>query len=216
MEADHSKPMKRHRHSRSHSRDIHTNKGHYRPRTQSRLKARGSRSVLTSPHNASSHKGDMSSTTECLKYHSRSSSRYRKRTSKRSPSHSGTNQRKDRSRSPSQTRSKRHESQSLSCSKERKRQRQRRSDSRDIHTKSITDCEHDHIQKPEIHSYMYSGSNSSDIVQTKHHQPKHHHPDRQYVHGRKTVTNIEKLPQRNHVRHHNPDRHPVHGENSQT
>ena len=66
----HSKPRKRQRHSRSHSRDIHTDKGHYRSQTQSHSKARGSHSVLTSPHNASSHKGDTSSATECLKYHS--------------------------------------------------------------------------------------------------------------------------------------------------
>ena len=75
----HSNPRKRQRHSRSHSRDVHTNKEHYR--SQSRSKSRGSCSVLTSPHNASSHKGEMSLTTECLKYRSRSSSRYRKGTS---------------------------------------------------------------------------------------------------------------------------------------
>ena len=61
-----SKPRKRRRHSRSHSRDLHTNKGHYRSR--SRSKARGSWSVLTSPHNASSCKGGTSLTTECHKY----------------------------------------------------------------------------------------------------------------------------------------------------
>ena len=67
----HSKPRKRQRHSRSHSRDIHTNKGHCRLQTWSHSKARGSHRLLTSPHNASSHKGDTSSTTECLKYHIR-------------------------------------------------------------------------------------------------------------------------------------------------
>ena len=133
----HSNPRKRWRHSRSHSRDVHTNKEHYR--SQSHSKARGSRSVLTSPHNASSHKGKMSSTTERLKYHSRSSSRCRKGTSKHSPSHSGTNRRKNTSQSHSQTRSKRHESQSLSCSKEWKRQRQRScsNHSKDIHTHKV-------------------------------------------------------------------------------
>ena len=62
----HSNLRKRRRHSRSHSRDFHTNKEHYRSRSLS--KSRGSRSVLTSPHNASGHKGEMSSTTEHLKY----------------------------------------------------------------------------------------------------------------------------------------------------
>ena len=138
----HSKPRKRRRHSRSHSRDLHTNKGHYT--SQSHSKARGSCSVLTSSHNASSHKGETSLTTACLKYCSRLSLRYRKGTSKHSPSHSGTNWRNNRSRSHSPTRSKRHESQSLSRSK------QGRGGGRDLsegiftHTKSITD--HDHVQ----------------------------------------------------------------------
>ena len=64
----HSNPRKRQRHSRSHSRDIHTNKEHYRSRSCS--KSRGSHSVLTSPHNASGHKGEPSLTTEHLKYRS--------------------------------------------------------------------------------------------------------------------------------------------------
>ena len=107
-----SYPRKRRRHSRSHSMDFHTNKEHYRSR--SRSKSKGSRSVLTSPHNASGCKGEKSSTTEHHKYHSRSSSRYRKGTS---------NQRNNRSQSHSRAQSKRNESQSLSHSKERKRQR---------------------------------------------------------------------------------------------
>ena len=64
----HSYPRKMRRHSRSHSMDFHTNKKHYRSRSHS--KSKGSRSVLTSPHNASGHKGETSSTTEHLKYHS--------------------------------------------------------------------------------------------------------------------------------------------------
>ena len=63
----HSNPRKKRRH-RSHSRDFHTNKEHNRSR--SRSKSRGSCSVLTSPHNASSHKGETSLTTKHLKYHS--------------------------------------------------------------------------------------------------------------------------------------------------
>ena len=123
-----SNPRKMWRHSRSHSRDFHTNKEHYRSRSCS--KSRGSRSVLTSPHNASGRKGETSSTTERLKYHSRSSSRYRKETS---------NWRNNRSRSHSQTWSKRNESRSLSHSKERKRRRQRScsNDSKDIHTHKV-------------------------------------------------------------------------------
>ena len=124
----HSNPRKRQRHSRSHSMDFHTNKEHYRSR--SRSKSKGSRSVLTSPHNASGCKGETFSTTEHLKYHSRSSSRYRKGTS---------NRRNNRSRSHSRTWSKRNESRSLSHSKEQKRwrQRSRSNDSKDIYTHKV-------------------------------------------------------------------------------
>ena len=123
-----SYPRKRWRHSRSHSMDFHTNKEHYR--SQSCSKSKGSRSVLTSPHNASGRKGETSLTTEHLKYRSQSSSRYRKGTS---------NQRNNRSRSHSRTRSKRNESQSLSRSKERKRWRRRSpsNDSKDIYTHKV-------------------------------------------------------------------------------
>ena len=95
---------------------------------------------MTSPHNASGCKGEKSLTTEHLKYHSQSSSRYRKGTS---------NQRNNRSRSHSQTQSKRNQSRSLSRSKERKRQRQRShsNDSRIFtHTKSKGITDHDHVQ----------------------------------------------------------------------
>ena len=217
----HSNPRKRRRHSRSHSRDIHTNKEHYRSR--SRSKSRGSHSVLTSPHNASSCKGETSLTTECLKYHSQSSSRYRKGTS---------NRRNNRSILHSWTRSKRHESWSLSLSKEWKRQRQRScsnhsndihthivkqhyrsqscsTDSRDIHTNK----EHYRSQTPSCskargsHSHIYSGFYSSDIVHNNITQD--HHPDHQYIHG-KTVTNFQTLPHKHHVRCHNLNRHTVH------
>ena len=178
----HSNPRKRWRHSRSHSRDFHTNKEHYRSR--SRSKSRGSRSVLTSPHNASGRKGETSSTTEHLKYCSRLSSRYRKGTS---------NRRNNRSQSHSRTWSKRNESQSMSRLRERKRQRQRShsNDSKDIYTHKITEHyrsqsrstdsmdihtnkEHYRSRTPSCskargsHSHMYSGFYSSDIVQRKH------------------------------------------------
>ena len=42
----------RRRQSRSHSRDFHTNKGHYRSQTRSRSKARCNSRVLTSSHHA--------------------------------------------------------------------------------------------------------------------------------------------------------------------
>ena len=171
-----SYPRKRRRHSRSHSMDFHTNKEQYRSR--SRSKSKGSHSVLTSPHNASGHKGETSSTTEHHKYCSRLSSRYRKGTS---------NQRNNRSQSHSQTQSKRNESRSLSRSKERKRQRQRSrsNDSKDIYTHKVkehyrsrscsTDSKDIHTHKVKEHYRSRSRSTDSMDIHTKRITDREHH-----------------------------------------
>ena len=75
-------------------------------------------------------------------------------------------------------------------------------------TKSITDREHHHVQKPEavtvtctpdfIHQILCGQNITQD-----------HYPNCPYVH-RKTVTNFQTLPHKNHVRLHNLDCHPIH------
>ena len=180
----HSNPRKRQRYSRSHSRDFHTNKEHYR--SPSRSKSKGSRSVLTSPHNASGHKGETSLTTEHLKYCSQSSSRYRKGTS---------NRRNNRSRSHSQTRSKRNESRSLAHSKEWKRLRQRShsNDSKDIYTHKVkehyrsrshsTDSKDIHTHKVEEHYRSQSCSTDSMDIHTNKEHYRSRTPSRSKAQG---------------------------------
>ena len=76
------------------------------------------------------------------------------------------------------------------------------------HTKSITDREHHHIQKPEAVTVTCTQDFIHQIL-CRQNISQDHYPDCQYVHG-KTVTNIQTLPQKNHVRLHNLNRHPIH------
>ena len=74
-------------------------------------------------------------------------------------------------------------------------------------TKSITDHKHHHIQKPEAVTVTCTPDFIHQIL-CRQNIVQDHYPDCQYVHG-KTVTNVQTLPQKNHVRLHNLDRHPV-------
>ena len=70
-------------------------------------------------------------------------------------------------------------------------------------TKSITDCEHHHIQKPEAVTVTCTPDFIHQIL-CRQNITQDHYADRQYIHG-KTVTNVQTLPQKNHVRLHNPN-----------
>ena len=75
-------------------------------------------------------------------------------------------------------------------------------------TKSITGREHHHIQKPEAVTVTCTPDFIHQIL-CRQNIAQDHYPDCQYVH-RKTVTNVQTLPQKIHVKLHNLDRHPVH------
>ena len=75
-------------------------------------------------------------------------------------------------------------------------------------TKSITDREHHHVQKPEAVTVPCTLDFILQIL-CRENITQDHYPTHQYVH-RKTVTNFQTLPHKNHVRRHNLDRHTVH------
>ena len=76
-------------------------------------------------------------------------------------------------------------------------------------TKSITNCEHDHIHKPEAVTITCTLESIHQIL-CRPTITQDHGPNCHYVHGRKTVTNILTLPQKNHVRLNYPYCHPIH------
>ena len=76
-------------------------------------------------------------------------------------------------------------------------------------TKSITDHEHEHIHKPEAVTVTCTPEAIHQIL-CRPNITQDQDPNHQYVHGRKTVTNVLTCPQKKHVRLHDPDHNYVH------